>query len=117
VDVSSLLGDLPTVEVTVRTYNTTTVDTFGETAATYADVVRTVVAHPAGRKTMERLFGRDHGVDAWSFYSAESLATVGTVKPNKIQHQGRWYEVVEAADYADMGGLYLATAKLTVDAT
>lgn len=115
IDVSSLVGDIPTVSVTVRTYAASTIDGFGQAARGAAtDEVRSIVVHPATARQLERAHV-DSARSVLAVYDVELVATVGTVAPARIEYpvgSGRWHEMIEASDYLELGGIAFGLAAL-----
>ncbi len=106
-----LVGILPATTVTLRTFAASTINARGEASAAHTDTSLTAVVHPTGRRTLERL-GMDTARATISVYTTTAVRTVGSVRPARIQHQSRWYEVVGSGDYEDLGGIYLIHASL-----
>jgi CO/xanthine dehydrogenase Mo-binding subunit len=115
IDVSTLVGDIPTTPVTVRTYGATSVNAFGETTASYTDEARDVVVHPAPAEMLERRPDSDRHRESIAVYSKEPLRTVGQTKPNKVFFKSRWYEIVDSEDYESLGGIFITLAQLVED--
>lgn len=115
-NVAPLVGDIPTTTVTVRTFGAPSRDAYGVVTATPTDASRTVVVHPSGRKELERL-GLDFKRETISVYDTTDSYTSDTVRPARVQYQGRWYEVVRVGDYGTLGGLYLIHAALITGAS
>lgn len=107
INTADLLDAFDHVTVTVRTYGAATVNVYGEPERTPTDTIRSVVAHPSGRKTLEQLPESERGRSTWSFYSADAFA-IG----DRIQHAGDWYRVVAVGDWSHLAGIYLAHAAL-----
>ena len=111
-DVSALVGDIPTEAVTIRTPGAPITDAFGQVSAVYADVVRQCVVHPSGRRTVQQLASVAKGRQLISVYSTAAFQDVGDRGPARVVYQGRTYEIVDLGDYATLGGIYLAHAAL-----
>jgi len=111
IDVAALVGDIPPASVTIRTYGATAVDDYGDPSATPTDATRSVVVHPTGRRTLERM-GMDTKRETISVYSLAPIETTDARQPSRILYDARWYEVSAMGDYATLGGLYLVHAQL-----
>lgn len=112
IDVSALVGDIPTVEVTLRRFAASSINVFGEVedgAAT--DAARTVVVHPADRRTLERE-KLDYRRETIAIYSTESLLAAPAAKPDRVLYQGEWYEMAAVMDYIALGGICIGYAHL-----
>lgn len=112
IDVGTLVGDIPTTSVTIRTYGTSTVNDYGETTATPTDTVRSMVVHPASTKLLLRLPDSDRARETIAVYDTAAVLTVGSSRPARIQYQSQWYEVIDSENYAELGGIYIALAQL-----
>ena len=115
-DVSALVGDIPTVTVTVRTFAASAIDGFGQaTRGATTDVARQCVVHPATPRQLERLPEADRVRSVLAVYSTEPILTVGAVAPARIEYpvsSGRWHEWTELSDYGELGGIYFGLAAL-----
>lgn len=112
IDVSSLVGDIPTISATRRRFSAAAINAFGEAvdgAAT--DEARDVVIHDTGRRALERL-GLDYTRSTISIYDTAEILDSQTARGDQWQYQGSWYEVVKLADYGTLGGIYMAHAQL-----
>ena len=114
IDVSALIGDIPTTTITVRTSGAPTINRFGEVSSSTSDTSVTAVVHPADKRTRERLTARDAARESIAIYlvTADAVDTVRTAVAPRVQYQGRWYEVVGVADYTALGGVCMAVADL-----
>ena len=112
IPVGSLVGIIPTSEVTIRSYGATTINAFGETEQTPSDSTQTVVVHPSGSDVLERLPEADRHRATISVYSNDTLSTVTSTRPYQVFYQNRWYEVIDSADYNTMGDIYVTIAQL-----
>lgn len=112
IDVSSLVGDIPTTSVTLRTFAGSTLNEYGEASATYTDVTRDMVVHPASMRLLERVPEADRHRETIAIYDTGALRTAGSVRPQQVQYQSRWYEIVESRDYGTLGGIYITLAQL-----
>ena len=115
INVAGLVGAIPTISVTLRTFNASTINAYGESAATYTDTTRSMVVHPAPTRMLERLPDSDRHRETIAVYDTAAVRTVGTVRPNQIYYQSRWYEVVESGDYLTLGGIVITLAQLVED--
>jgi hypothetical protein len=116
IDVASLVGDIPTTTVTVRTYGSSTISARGEAEATGTDASATMTVHPTGRRELERQ-GLDASRETISCYSQTAIGLPTNVRPPRILYQTRWYEVVRVADYLALGGICMVHAQLVQEAT
>lgn len=113
IDVAALATDLgfEPVDCTLRTFGSSTSNTYGEETSTSTDTTINVVVHPSGRRELQRL-GLDFLRETISVYSNDEIVGGGATRPAEIEYQGRWYQVVRVADYARMGGIWLVHAAL-----
>lgn len=113
IDVSALVGDIPTTSITVRTFGAPTINAFGESAAASTDTPTTAVVHPLKRRR-DRQPSTDHAREQIAIYvtAADALDTVRATPAPWVEYAGRWYEVTEIEDYAELGGLVIAVAEL-----
>lgn len=110
IDVRALIGDIPTTDVTLRTFAAPSIDMFGESSTSVAaEVTVTAVVHPTGRRDLERLPEADRQRELISVYVLDGWSSS---RPAEIDYQGATYEVIRAGDYATLGGIYLITAAL-----
>lgn len=110
IDVEALIGDIPTTTITLRTYTAHGVDSFGEVTRTATDASVEAVVHPlSSRRALERL-----GLDLTRETIAVYTRTTPMPVTSRVQHAGRWYEVVSFADYrsSGVGNVYMAHAQL-----
>lgn len=111
-DVSALVGDIPTQTVTVRFFAAPTINAFGEAVSTSSTLDITAVVHPTGRRERENLPAIDRAREMISVYVLTAVDTVRAVRPAEVLYQGRTYEVIRCGDYAALGNIYLLTAAL-----
>lgn len=112
IDVSPLIGDLPTTTLTRRRFAASSINRFGETvdgAAT--DASRTVVAHTADGRTLERA-GLDTERETLIVYDTEAIRGPDQGRPDQWLYQGRWYEVIRPVNRTEDGGICWAYAQL-----
>lgn len=112
IDVRGLFGVLPTTTVTLRTFGASTPDDYGEHTPTPTDASLTAIVHPADARTLERLPEADRSRETIAVYSLLAVDTASSVRPAQIVYASRTYEVVSAADYGAVGGIYLLLAQL-----
>lgn len=113
IDVSALVGDIPTSAVTLRTYGATTIDGYGETSATPTEVAMLAVVHPATPEQRTNLPEAYDRSSAIAVYTTTAIAGDGTRRPAEIEYpagSGEWYLVHEIEDYGILGGIYLHLA-------
>lgn len=106
IHVSTLVGDIPPVDITVRTLGAPTLNQFHESVRSTSDATVSAVVHPSGRRTLERL-GIDFNRALISVYTLTEIPLTA-----EIQHNGRWYVAIDSGDYAALGGIYLTHAEL-----
>lgn len=112
IDVSALVGDIPTTPITIRTWGTPTVNDFGEPVhGDPTEVERDCVVHPSGRRELQRL-GLDFARETISVYDTAAIVGIGATRPAEIDYAGRTYEVVRVGDYLELGGICLVHAAL-----
>lgn len=110
IEVSALVGDIPSTTITLRTFGAATLNVYGETVRTPTDASVEAVVHPlSSRRTLERL-GLDFTRETISVYTTNTPMPV----TSRVLHAGRWYEVVSFADYVSsgVGDMYMAHAQL-----
>lgn len=107
IDVSALVGDIPTTTVTLRTYGAATVNAYGEMVTTPSTTSVTAVVHPSGRQTLERFPEIDRQREMISVYVLDAISSS---RPAEVDYQGQTYEIVELGDYGTLGGIYLIHA-------
>ena len=106
------IGAEPEV-IVIERYSAPSVDALGDVDhGTPAEIETTAVVHQATRKQLERA-GLDYGPDYRAFYARTELRTANTAhRPDVVVYAGQRWEIVDLADYADMGGLFLALGSL-----
>ncbi len=113
IDVSALIGDIPTVSVTLRTFGASSVDALGEaTDGAATDAAVEVVAHPMTGRALERMPEADRTREPLALYSLQELPIAGSTRPAQVLYQSRWYEIVRVEDYLALGGMWMAEARL-----
>jgi hypothetical protein len=110
-NVSGLVGAIPTTSVTVRTFGSSTVNAYGETTASSTDATRSVVVHPATTAYLDRLPEADRHRETVAIYSTSALTSASSVKPMLVYYQSTWYQLVSHEDYDSLGGIYIAMAQ------
>jgi len=112
INVSGLVGAIPTSSVTIRTYGTSTVNAYGETTTGSAtDTTTAAVVHPATADVLARVPEADRHIETIVVYSTAALPTVGSVHAALVYYEAVWYEFVDTADYGTLGGIYYSTAQ------
>ncbi len=70
-----------------------------------------IMVHQATRKQVERA-GLDHLTDWRAFYSDSELRVADSTGPGHVvQYQGERWELMDLADYNQLGGMWLALGK------
>ncbi len=113
-DFGTLLDDLGTSPITIRTFAAPTVNDYGETAAVYTDTVEAAVTHPAPRELVERHLGAERrgGEVAVHVRTPTALATSRDTSPPHVIVGERTYQIVAIEDYAAHGGVLIALGAL-----
>lgn len=106
-----ILGE-PT-PITILRYGAPVINVLGDvTHGAPTPIEAAAVVHQATRRQLERA-GLDMHTDARAFYSRTELRTATADRaPDVVQWDGRSWEIVNIADYAALGGLYLALGSL-----
>ena len=116
IDVSGLVGDIPTTTITVRTFGASVPNEYGEPVASSSDASATATVHPTGRRELERM-GLASKRETIAVYMTTGLGLSSTIRPPRVLYQSRWYEVVRVGDYLTLGGICLVHAALIEETT
>lgn len=107
-DLVPLFGGTP---LTVERATASTPNMYGEAVETRSNVSITIAVHQATRKQLERA-GLDHGHDWRAFYANVPLRCgPDDIAPDIVQYQGQRWELHNAADYQDLGGISMALGR------
>lgn len=113
IDVSALVGDIPTTAVVIETFGAPAVNSRGEAPAGIpTETAADLVVHPAEPEMLDR-YGLDSSTAAIAVYGTAALVGPGgSTRPSVIQYDGRRWEVQRVEDYLALGGISFGVAVL-----